>query len=358
MGKGGLTHGIKYQARSLVAVSGSNQHSRWLAGTNALREENVIQLLEFNPETDSIKVLASYLHGQEIWHLAPHPQDAQILATISNHGGASTAALWNINAKAQLEKKAELTAGNGIPRSVVWHAQRHNEAISIEDGRWRLWNIDSTANMTGDVGAGDLYTLWGGAWDPHDLNRLVTAGGNGVQVWDVRSLKKTAEIPDAHLMPVRDIDFAHQQQHRIVSAGDDCKVCIWDLRALGASATPLLELGGHSHWVWQAKYNPHHDSLLLSASSDSLVNLWHTPISAGESSARGQGAPRGPSQTGQKGFGKEAQDGLACTYDDHEDSVYGVAWSMVDPWTFASLSYDGRLVVNRVPSQTKYKILI
>ena len=36
--------------------------------------------------------------------------------------------------------------------------------------------------MTGDVGAGDLYTLWGGAWDPHDSNRLVTAGGNGIQV--------------------------------------------------------------------------------------------------------------------------------------------------------------------------------
>ena len=36
--------------------------------------------------------------------------------------------------------------------------------------------------MSGDVGAGDLYTLWGGAWDPHDPSRLVTAGGNGVQV--------------------------------------------------------------------------------------------------------------------------------------------------------------------------------
>lgn len=43
-------------------------------------------------------------------------------------------------------------------------------------------------------------------------------------------MKKVADIPEAHLMPVRDIDFAHQQQHRIVSAGDDCKVCIWDLR--------------------------------------------------------------------------------------------------------------------------------
>ena len=36
--------------------------------------------------------------------------------------------------------------------------------------------------MTGDVGAGDTYTFWAGAWDPHDLNRLCTAGGNGIQV--------------------------------------------------------------------------------------------------------------------------------------------------------------------------------
>ena len=36
----------------------------------------------------------------------------------------------------------------------------------------------------------------------------------------------------------------------------------------------------------------------------------------------------------------------------------GVAWSLADPWTFASLSYDGRMIVNKVPSHTKYKILI
>ena len=36
----------------------------------------------------------------------------------------------------------------------------------------------------------------------------------------------------------------------------------------------------------------------------------------------------------------------------------GVAWSSVDPWTFASLSYDGRVSVHQVPSNTKYKILI
>lgn len=45
-----------------------------------------VQLLEFNPEIEAINVLASYLHGQEIWHLAPHPTQEQTLATISNQG--------------------------------------------------------------------------------------------------------------------------------------------------------------------------------------------------------------------------------------------------------------------------------
>ena len=51
-------------------------------------------------------------------------------------------------------------------------------------------------------------------------------------------------------------------------------------------------------------------------------------------------------------------DGVISTYEEHEDSVYAVEWSSADPWVFASLSYDGRLVINRVPRTEKYKILL
>ena len=37
---------------------------------------------------------------------------------------------------------------------------------------------------------------------------------------------------------------------------------------------------------------------------------------------------------------------------------YAVEWSAADPWIFASLSYDGRLVVNKVPKSIKYQILL
>ncbi len=51
-------------------------------------------------------------------------------------------------------------------------------------------------------------------------------------------------------------------------------------------------------------------------------------------------------------------DGVISTYEEHEDSVYAAEWSSADPWLFASLSYDGRLVINRVPRATKYRILL
>lgn len=50
-------------------------------------------------------------------------------------------------------------------------------------------------------------------------------------------------------------------------------------------------------------------------------------------------------------------DEVLAVYEEHEDSVYAVSWSVADAWLFASLSYDGRLVINHVPSQEKYAIL-
>ncbi len=39
-----------------------------------------------------------------------------------------------------------------------------------------------------------------------------------------------------------------------------------------------------------------------------------------------------------------------------DGSVYAAEWSVSVPWVFASVSYDGRVVINHVPQKTKYKI--
>lgn len=107
---------------------------------------------------------------------------------------------------------------------------------------------------------------------------------------------------------------------------------------------PLLEFSKHTHWVWQARYSPFHDQLVLSASSDTQVGLWlcESVSSAGEHA----------------GGGAAHQDVGVAMFDEHEDSCYGVAWSATDPWVFASASYDGRVLVHQVPRNIRYRIAL
>lgn len=50
-------------------------------------------------------------------------------------------------------------------------------------------------------------------------------------------------------------------------------------RMLG-KAESLLELSGHSHWVWNCCYSPQYDQLLLTSSTDTTVCVWYTPAVA------------------------------------------------------------------------------
>ena len=55
---------------------------------------------------------------------------------------------------------------------------------------------------------------------------------------------------------------------------------------------------------------------------------------------------------------EQMREGVLEEYDKHEDSVYSVAWSTADPWLFASLSNDGRLVLNKVSKEIKFSIIL
>ncbi|OMP03032.1 hypothetical protein CCACVL1_02616, partial [Corchorus capsularis] len=72
-----------------------------------------------------------------------------------------------------------------------------------------------------------------------------------------------------------------------------------------------------------------------SAGTDSTVNLWLAPTSATDESISESIAEPPTKQA----------DPLLNSYSDYEDSVYGLTWSSREPWIFASLSYDGRVVV-------------
>jgi hypothetical protein len=55
----------------------------------------------------------------------------------------------------------------------------------------------------------------------------------------------------------------------------------------------------------------------------------------------------------------DSSDVRISSFDSHrESSVEGIAWSACDAWLYMSLSYDGTVQLNHVPTNEKYKILL
>merc|ERR1711874_90141 len=149
---------------------------------------------------------------------------------------------------------------------------------------------------------------------------------------------------------VRSLDFNPNKQYYLATGGDDGVTSVWDTRDTGQ---PLVTSRDHSHWVWSVRYNTFHDQLLLSSSSDSHVVL--SCLASLSSEPYGHLVEEEEEEEKEKD--EVLEDGVISVFTDHEDSVYTAEWSTVDPWTFASLSYDGRLVIGHVPRSVKFRIL-
>ena len=107
------------------------------------------------------------------------------------------------------------------------------------------------------------------------------------------------------------------------------------------------------------RYNSFHDQLLLSCSSDHHVVLSSIPSLSSEPYRTIIDDDSHNNNKEKEELKQEIQpDRVIKVYEEHEESVYAVEWSSVDPWVFASLSYDGRLIINKVPKEEKFKILL
>jgi WD40 repeat protein len=174
------------------------------------------------------------------------------------------------------------------------------------------------------------------------------------------------------------------------SGGGGVFAQVWDLRR---PERALLEFDPHTHWVCQVRFNPTYDRLILvrasppSSPSPAAVSPQHSVASsvaycseevrtlgadlqtAGTdhkvvltrvtSTARDNGGGGGGGGGGAAGVAASVdEDAQLQVYTEHTDSVHGAAWSAVDPWVFATVSYDGKVCINTVPRHEKYQILL
>ncbi|XP_006660371.1 WD repeat-containing protein DWA2 [Oryza brachyantha] len=341
-GSSGIVYGgLKYQARCIADVRADAGSTTFLAGTLSLKEENEVHLIRLSPAESELVCDGLFYHPNEIWDLKSCPFDHRVFSTVYTSGEGYGASVWKIpemygqSNSPQLEQLFTLDEHTGKIRCVLWWPLgKHDKLISIDDRNIFLWNIDAS-NKSAKViqkGSADMLpNLRGGAWDPHNHNSVAAITDSSLHCWDLRSMKKSNAIEHAHF---RDVDYNPKKEHLIATAEDEFGIHLWDLRTL---KHPLKNLPGHSHWTWAVRHNPEHDQLILSAGTDSTVNLWFAKVGTDDL------GPESPS-----GSPAREEEPLLNSYTDYEDSIYGIAWSSHDPSLFASLSYDGRVVLESV----------
>lgn len=304
---------------------------------------------------DSITCVQTYSHPTDIWSCTPSPRDPTLVFTSS---GIGEAALWSASG-ADLDATMSLSATPlelvaKLPKpalQTLW--QPGGQVAAIGRRSIAIYDLDgsSSTSETSSMAFPDSPAIASGAWDPHQQSSLCVAQGCGITGFDVRDgrhCKQSFQINSAHSHACRAVDFNPNAKSFLVSCGDDRLVKFWDLRK---TETPVLVLAGHTHWCSTVKYNRFHDQLLLSGGTDAVVNLWRagTVSSSPLLDMEGENAAASKLEVG---------DCKVCSFLDHEESVYSVAWSACDAWVFASVDYSGRVAINHVPSAEKYKILL
>lgn len=365
-----VIYGLEFQTRALCAQIAETEIKRFLIGTQSLKYANQIHLIEYDDDTNSVeKCIYEHKEG-EVWHISAAPQNKSMFLTCYDKMNA----LNNISKKCSIWKLPEAIEMTIVADDSTFHTLKKIDDLPIDNIITAMWDLGGQQNIVslsdnsfhyfdcntsnskliskGNLEAKGQPKFTTCKWNlHHNFSQIATCNDTAIRGWDLKSMKQTFVIDNAHSQLVRDIDFNPNKQYYIASCGDDCKTKIWDIRK---SNECLKTLSNHSHWVWSVRYNTFHDQLLLTCSSDnrvilnSIASLSSEPFkSVIDDETQDIPMKKVPE------LDREVK-----VFEDHEDSVYMVEWSSVEPWIFASLSYDGRLVINKVPKDEKYKILL
>mmetsp|Transcript_93659 Transcript_93659/g.180741 ORF Transcript_93659/g.180741 Transcript_93659/m.180741 type:complete len:370 (+) Transcript_93659:59-1168(+) len=346
-----------------VPVGEDGTHHRFMVGTYTLQQRNEIHVLEFEENTADVVCRRTLPHEDEIWLLSVSPTNSSQVATYSS-GKASSPALrlWNTgnlnDPQASMEEVCTLedeeTPLTSV-KSVLWDP--HNEGIVV------VADTEALRVFQGSSGVGSKLSRQltlhvgqrcnGACLDPHHPQHVSTVDDAHLKTWDLRSSRLASKKEYAHLFGARDVDYNPNVPYQVLTTGEDAVIRFWDLRQLGKCMRTLAN--GHHHWITCARFNSHHDQLVLSCGTDSFVCLWRAGCEASPPLGGGGagGVEDGP------GCASESQlapDGLIQRFEEHEDSCYSCCWSAADAWIFASVSYDGKVVINRVPGEEKLRI--
>lgn len=376
---------LNVPVRAMDAVRGDKVDTMFIAGSSSIAGDNNnsnnnhLHVLKYHTESNQLTVDAILPHNTTgpVAGIATSPSDKTVVLTYAEDTNAAT--LWKIPHEVMnrtdvdyddddsppstmgMEESAKLEMKSKIV-DMAWRGASDDEPSAMGDvvtldqsGNLSQWDVSfGSAEASRQITANVSGSKWNlpprMAWDPHSHDAMVVSSGNKVQLvdWRTNASDGSSQAFQCHRYGITDLDYNPNKPHVLTTAGQDGLLKFWDLRL--AKQPILVSRGGHRHWVTRVSYNPFHDQLLLSAGTDSLVNLWRfSTISS---------APLLTLEDDADDKSDTAAPNVRVSQHEHMDSVYAVAWGAADAWVYASVGYDGKVILSQVPSKEKYKILL
>lgn len=403
------------------APSPDENASRFLVGTQAPYGDNLIHLFEYKDDNNNLaKVSFKFPYG-ESWHLSTSSKYPNLVTGVVGHNGQLRISLFKLPhelensieddyclSESAIEEVFNLVSEDkNLTRECHWHPDDGNQLLTCNNGLLEFWDINKEQKSQ-DF---SMYTALDRA-DRLDSNKKhlnvtdfrwsslfncsVVAASIDSRIYGIDTRISDSSpssicwlIDDKRCNRIRSIDFNPNSQYYLASGGDDCRANFWDLRR---TSNPCVHLQTHTHWIWSIRYNPFHDQLVLSAGSDARVALMRVQSIASEpfgqmadyddddtvenSSSKDVSDHKDDGETQERNndelpidkdlldnvstakakLPKQLGDEVLSVYEEHDDSVYAAEWA-TDPWIFASIGYESRLVINKVPKAEKFNIL-
>ncbi|XP_055609272.1 EARP-interacting protein homolog [Uranotaenia lowii] len=364
-----LVYGLEFQARALASQQAESDKVRFFLATQSLKPNNQLHVVDIHDDQTATLETKVFSHPLgEVWKLTASPHDGRVLASCFSVLKGTQAIMGTAVLRlpdcldasesgdeflqfADVEVLKTEGFGNEI-RTSEFHPTDTSLLAIVIDGKVLLFNRgEASSKLVAEINAKNSPKFSTGRWSFFSQgNQFITLHDCSVRSFDIRDPNHCAwAIEDAHSQLVRDLDCNPNKQFHIVTGGDDGILKIWDSRN---TKEHVFARNDHHHWIWNVRYNTYHDQLILSSSSDGKVLLTCAGSVSSDTLENDLGAD------GDKDLKERLADGLLQSFDQHEDSVYCAEWSTADPWLFASLSYDGRMIISRVPKQYKYQILL
>lgn len=398
------------QCRALSSTTSLDENaSRFLVGTlSPSIKNNYVYLFEYKDDSNSLAKISMKFPFGEIWHLGTSIKHPNLMSAVTGQNGKNKVSLFRLPQDsiespieddyglldAPVEKLFDITTDDSkpIPQS-HWHPDEGDRVLICDGVNLDVWDVEKQQNCRNFSFAESLQKLnsiqesqtesanvtdlrWSSLFN---CSVIAAAINSKIYGFDTRVSHSSPSsvcwsIEDDKCIKIRSIDLNPNSQYFIASGGDDCCAKFWDLRQ---TQEPALNIRSHTHWIWSIRYNPFHDQLVLTAGSDARSVLMRAqsissePISniqdedEGREDRSGEDLSNGSNQSGDgnepddmQGDKSESKfdDGVVEIYEEHDDSIYSAEWGS-DPWIFASLGFESRLIINKVPKAEKFNIL-